>query len=65
MNSGESFFEAFFDFGTLALWVFWGIEIFFHAFGVFGKYLLFGEKWEQIKIQEYMGNERQQESKWQ
>lgn len=65
MNDGESFFEAFFDFGTFALWVFWGIGIFFHAFGVFGKYFLFGEKWEQRKIQELMKKEKQQESKWQ
>ena len=63
MNDGESFSDAFFDFGTFALWVFWGIGIFFHAFGVFGKHLLFGEEWEQRKIQEFMKKEKQQESK--
>jgi len=65
MNDGENFTESFFDFGTFALWVFWGIGIFFHAFEVFGKHLLFGEKWEQRKIQEFMEKERQQENKWQ
>jgi len=65
MNSGESFSEAFFDFGTFALWMFWGIGIFFHAFGVFGKHLLFGEKWESRKIQEFMEKEKQKDNKWQ
>lgn len=64
LSEGKTFVEASFEFATFAVWLFWGIGILFHAFGVFGKHLLFGEKWEQRKIQEFMEKERQQESKW-
>jgi hypothetical protein len=36
---------------------FWGIGLFFHWFGVFGKNLLFSKSWEERKIKEYMDKE--------
>ncbi len=33
---------------------FWGIGLFFHWFGVFGKNILFSKDWEERKIKEFM-----------
>lgn len=59
INNGESFMEAFWDFGTFAVWIFWGIGIFFHAMGVFGQNILFGKDWEERKINEIMDEDKQ------
>jgi len=32
----------------------WGIGMVFHAYGVFGKNILFGTDWEERKIREFM-----------
>ena len=58
LKSGDSFYEAIFDFGTIAVWLFWGIGIFFHAWGVFGRNVFFGKDWEEKKIKEYMEEDR-------
>lgn len=57
LNNGETFQEAFFDFGTIALWLVWGIAILFHAFAVFGFDYILGKNWERKKLKEYMDNE--------
>ncbi len=54
MSNGETFSEAFFDFNTFAVWVFWGIGIAFHTFKVFGFNLILGKNWEERKIKKYM-----------
>ena len=54
IQNGETFEEAFFDFGTFAIWIFWGIGIVFHALNVFGFSALLGKEWEEKKINEYM-----------
>ena len=41
---------------------FWGIGLFFHWYGVFGKELFFGKDWEQRKIKELM--EEDDREKW-
>jgi hypothetical protein len=64
MNKGESFNDAFFDFGTFALWLFWGIGIFFHFYGVIGKEHVFNKDWEQRKIEEFIEKEKTHENKW-
>ena len=49
------------NFGTFSTAFFWGIGLGFHAFGVFGRDMLFGKRWEERKIKEYMekdGKER-------
>ena len=56
LQEGETFDEAFFDFGTFALWFFWGIGIVFHTLKVFGFNFIFGKKWEEKKIKEYMNH---------
>lgn len=51
--------ENFWTFGHFSTALFWGIGVGFHALSVFGKGALFGKKWEERKIKEYMAkNER-------
>ena len=46
--------ENFFRFSTFATAFFWGIGLFFHALGVFGRNIFLGKDWEERKIQEFM-----------
>jgi len=55
---GETFNEAFFDFGTFAVWIFWGIGIFFHGLGVLGKNIFFSKNWQERKIKEFMDEDK-------
>ena len=64
MQNGVSFAETFFDFGTYALWFFWGIGMFFHTLGVFGNNLFLSKKWEQRKIKEILEKENRAQQKW-
>lgn len=64
IHSGGIFMEAFFDFGTFAIWGMWGIGLAFHAFGVFGIRLAFGKNWEERKIKEFMEKENKRDNKW-
>ncbi len=59
VSEGKAFIEAFWDFGTFAVWFFWGIGIFFHAMGVFGQNIFFGKDWEERKIDEFMEEDKQ------
>lgn len=58
MANGETFKEAFFDFGTFAVWIFWGIGIGFHFIGIFYKNITFSKKWEDRKIKEFMDQDK-------
>ena len=53
-NNRPFTFDNFFNLQTFATPFFWGIGLFFHALGVFGKNIFFGKEWEARKIQEYM-----------
>jgi hypothetical protein len=64
IGDGESFNEAFFDFGTLAVWFFWGIGLFFHGVKVFSYNPLFGKEWEEKQIQKYMDKEKNEAEKY-
>lgn len=52
--SGESIVDIRFHYGDFSIWFFWGIGVFFHWFGVFGKHLSFSKSWEERKIKEFM-----------
>ena len=65
LSEGKTFSEAFFEFGTFAIWIFWGIGIFFHAFGVFGKDIAFAKEWEDRKMKQFLAEEKERENKWQ
>jgi len=64
LGNGETFGEAFFDFGTFAIWFFWGIGMFFHGAKVFGSFGLFGRGWEERQIQKYIDQERKEAEKY-
>lgn len=64
-SSGDSFSEAFLNFGVYSTWLFWGIGMFFHWLGVFGfKSFGFGEDWEEKKIKELMDKDEKMKRKF-
>ncbi len=62
LDNGETFEEAFFDFGTYFVWLAWGIGLAFHAFNVFVKNGVFGSHWEERKIREYMEDDEERQN---
>ncbi|HET8754039.1 MAG TPA: 2TM domain-containing protein [Salinimicrobium sp.] len=52
------------DFSDFSTAFFWGIGLFCHWLSVFGHNLMFGKKWEERKIQEYMEKEKQERTRW-
>jgi hypothetical protein len=59
INNGETFEEAFYDFNTGALCLFWGIGIAFHAFSVFGFDYFLGKNWEDEKLEQFIKDEEE------
>jgi cell division protein FtsW (lipid II flippase) len=45
-------------YGFWATALFWGIGLFFHWFGVFGKNISFSKKWEDRKFQEFLDKDK-------
>jgi hypothetical protein len=58
--------EAFFTWHNFSVMGWWGLGLASHAYGTFGPSLMFGSKWEDRKIQEYMNrqNEKNSGPKW-
>jgi len=54
LDNGETFNEAFFDFGTFIVWIIWGIGLALNAYHVFVKDGILLSRWEERKIREYM-----------
>ena len=50
--------ESFFQYGHFFTAFFWGIGLFFHWFGVFGKNIAFTRDWEERKIKEFMDKDK-------
>jgi len=63
LGNGETFGEAFWDFGTFAIWFFWGIGLFFHGVKVFGTIPILGRGWEERQIQKYIEQEKREAEK--
>lgn len=61
---GDSFIEAFFDFGTWSTWLFWGIGIFFHGLKVFSYNPFFNKEWEERQMQKYLEEDRNESEKY-
>ena len=57
-NSGGDFW----NFGTFATPIFWGIGLGFHALSVLGRNLFFSRSWEDRKIREFIEKEEQERS---
>jgi hypothetical protein len=64
VGEDKTFMEAFLDFGTFAVWIFWGIGVFFHAMGVFGANLPFLKRWEEDKLEQFIKEDQQQKNEW-
>ena len=62
--NGESFSEAFWDFGSFAVWLFWGIGLMFHGLQVFSRNPFFSKEWEERQIRKYMDKERGESEKY-
>ncbi|WP_396637479.1 2TM domain-containing protein [Maribacter sp. R77961] len=63
MSNGASFLEVL-DFGTFAVWFFWGIGLFFHGMKVFSHNPIFSKAWEERQIQKYIEKDKQQAEKF-
>ena len=63
LNSGESLGDILSNFGIYAVWFFWGIGVVFHAIGVLNTNPLFGKRWEERKLKEFIEEDRQQSRK--
>ncbi|WP_373519305.1 2TM domain-containing protein [Pricia sp.] len=64
MNNGEDFVEGFFNFGTFATAIFWGIGLAFHAANTFAYNPFFSKDWEERQIQKYMEEDRREAEKF-
>lgn len=61
-EDGNTYSEAFSNFGVYATWLFWGIGVFFHWLGVFGvQFFGFGRNWEERKIKQLMKEDEERE----
>ena len=58
MFSGDSFYIVDLGYGSFSVWFFWGIGLFFHWIGVFGKNMIFSKDWEKRKIKEFMDKDK-------
>ena len=61
-NHGKLGTAAFWQFQTFSIAFFWGIGLMAHAASVFGRNLFCGQQWEERKIKELMG--KQKNHKW-
>ena len=64
MGNGQSFLEAFWDFGTIAVWLFWGIGLVFHGLKVFSYNPFFNKDWEDRQIRKYMEKEKKESERY-
>ncbi|WP_240531642.1 2TM domain-containing protein [Maribacter sp. 4G9] len=63
MDNGADFLDVL-DFGTFAVWIFWGIGLFFHGMKVFSYNPIFSKEWEARQIQKYMEKDRKEAEKF-
>lgn len=54
VDAGDELSVAFSDGSNFSLWLWWGIGLVFHFYGVFGTRLFMSKEWEDRKIKEYM-----------
>ncbi|MDO6597099.1 2TM domain-containing protein [Oceanihabitans sp. 2_MG-2023] len=56
--------ENFWTFNVFSTVFYWGIGLFFHFLGVFGRNVFLGKAWEERKIKKILEKEEQQQN-WQ
>ncbi len=57
-------FKSLLRFNTWSTAFFWGIGVAFHAFGVFGKQIIFNKDWEDRKMKQFL-DEEEHKNRWQ
>ncbi|MCF6222363.1 MAG: 2TM domain-containing protein [Flavobacteriaceae bacterium] len=50
--------ESLFEYGHFTTPFFWGIGLFFHWIGVFGRNIVFSKDWEDRKVKEFMDKDK-------
>lgn len=63
-HDGKSFWDAFWDFGNYAVWIFWGIGLVFHGIYTFNYNPSFIKKWEERQIRKYMEEDKREFEKY-
>ncbi|MDX1364457.1 2TM domain-containing protein [Arenibacter latericius] len=64
IQDGETFWDAFWDFGTFAVWIFWGVGLIFHASKTFNYNPFFSKEWEEKQIKKFMEEDRKESEKY-
>ncbi|MCM4169154.1 hypothetical protein KCTC52924_00079 [Arenibacter antarcticus] len=64
LQDGETLWEAFWDFGTFAVWIFWGVGVVFHASKTFNYNPFFTKEWEDRQIKKFMEEDRKESEKY-
>jgi len=64
MNGGETFNQAFFNFGTFSTAFFWGIGLAFHGVKVFNYNPFFTKDWEKRQIEKYIEKDIKESEKF-
>ena len=54
VENGFTVKDAFSDGDTYTLWIIWGLGLLIHGINVFTYASIFGQNWEEKKIQKYM-----------
>lgn len=57
IGGGLSVKQALLNNDRYTLWIVWGFILFIHGVNVFSSVNIFGQKWEERKIQQYMNEE--------
>ena len=57
MEAGATIKNSLSDGDVYTLWIIWGFIVLIHGMNVFSSINLFGHKWEERKIQQYMNEE--------
>lgn len=63
MSNGDSLMDTL-NFGTFAVWFFWGIGLFFHGTKVFSYNPIFSKEWEKRQIQKYIEKDKKEAEKF-
>ncbi|GGW40475.1 2TM domain-containing protein [Arenibacter certesii] len=64
IREGETLWEAFWDFGTFAVWIFWGVGLVFHASKTCNYNPFFTKKWEERQVKKFMEEDRKESEKY-
>ena len=62
--TGYANVTEFWNLGSFSTAIGWGIGLLVHGVSVFGKNMLFGSNWEELKMKQFLKEEEQNKHKW-